>query len=115
MKEEQILLFALRTATFAVKNNYKYLYKDDLSCRACLQTGSIESVEHFCCSCDAFESERNTVTLQVGDIFSSYNTQLKFVKWFKPIARKWKVLLDMRGQTISMDPPAPASSDPECG
>ena len=47
VKEEQILLFSLRCKSFPVKSNFQYMYKDDMSCRACLRSDTIESEKHF--------------------------------------------------------------------
>ena len=35
VKEEQSLLFSLRTFNFPVKSNFRYKYKQDVLCRAC--------------------------------------------------------------------------------
>ena len=95
VKEDQQLLFSLRSQSFPVKTNLKYLYKDDLSCRACRDPEMTESEIHFCQSCVAFQSERNNEILNIEDIVAPLDLQIKFIKKFKIIARKWKILLDI--------------------
>ena len=107
VKEEQILLFSLRSLSFPVKSNFSYMHKNDMSCRACSEPETVESEEHFCTSCVNFQSERNFKTLVFSDIYGTLDLQVQFIKQFKIIARKWKVLLEFGLSTISMDPPAP--------
>ena len=93
-KEEQQLLFSLRTFSFPTKSNKKYMF-DDLSCRACLDPQFEESEVHFCNSCVAFDAERGAENLQFEDVFGPLEKQIAFVRRFKFIARKWNWMLEL--------------------
>ena len=54
-----------------------------------------ESEKHLCETCLLFESERGDKVLNSDDVFGSLETQIKFVKIFKVIARKWKMILEI--------------------
>ena len=77
--------------------------------RACSDPQSEESEIHFSQSCVQFHNERNGEILNSEDVFSSLDTQISFIKKFKIVARKWKILLEIEPSTILMDPPAPGS------
>ena len=94
VKEEQLLLFQLRSRSFPVKMNFQYKYKNDLGCRACNIENIIECELHFCESCVAFQEERNGHEMAYDDIFGPLEVQVKFIKKFKTIARKWRLILD---------------------
>ena len=99
-KEEQLLLFSLRSFTFQVKTNYQYLHRDNMICRACSDPQSVESEDHFSRSCHQFANERNGENLNCEDVFSSLDDQISFIKKFKIIARKWNLLLENETSTI---------------
>ena len=100
VKEEQLLLFSLRSFTFPVKSNYRYLHENSMSCRACFDPLSEESEVHFSQSCEMFHKERDGEKLNFEDVFASIEFQIRFIKRFKIIARKWKLLLEMETSTI---------------
>ena len=100
VREEQLLLFSLRSKCFQVKSNFKYLHDNDLTCRACHEEGSIEDEIHICKSCPLFINERGDTSLNFEDVFGSLDDQILFIKRFKVIARKWKLLLDLSISTI---------------
>ena len=77
-----------------MKNNARYLY-DDMTCRACMDPHAEESVIHFSQTCPTFQEERRNEILQVEDIFGTLHKQIAFIKTFKIINRKWKLILDM--------------------
>ena len=95
VKEEQQLLFTLRSSSFQVKINFQHIFKDDLSCRACRDPNMIESEVHFCQTCVAFSNERHDGTLNFEDISGPLDVQIIFIKKFKLIARKWRLLLEL--------------------
>ena len=99
-KEEQLLLFSLRSFTFQVKTNFRYLHRDNMICRACLDPQSEESEEHISRTCQQFQKERNGEDLNCEDVFSTLDDQISFIKKFKIIARKWKLLLENETSTI---------------
>ena len=109
VKEEQILLFSLRTYNFPVKSNFRYLFPSDLKCRACNVPDSEESETHLCQSCEVFKEEKDNRNLNFEDVFGPLKVQINFIKRFKIIARKWKLILEMEKSTILMDP-APDSA-----
>ena len=100
VKEEQILIFSLRSFSFPVKSNLRYLHESDLKCRACHEPDSIENEIHLCQSCSVFSSERGDTCLNFEDVFGPVDNQMKFIKRFKVIARKWKLLLEIEKSTI---------------
>ena len=59
-----------------------------------------------------FLKERQNEILNVSDIFGPLELQIRFVKIFKRIARKWRLIIENETSTIAMDPPAPVLS---CG
>ena len=93
--EEQQLLYILRSNSFNVKQKFSYLFKDDMKCRACEDNQSEESVMHFVLHCSAFKEERNGHSLHLEDIFGPSEKQISFIKIFKHIARKWKLILEI--------------------
>ena len=95
VKEEQLLLFSLRSYTFQVKSNFSYMQKDNMTCRACADPQSIESEIHLSQSCVIFQKERNGEILNCEDVFASLDVQISFIKKFKLISRKWKLILEM--------------------
>ena len=107
MKEEQILLFSLRSQTFPVKSNYKYLHKDNMICRACYLPETVENEIHFCETCPVFSDERGSEKLHFNDVFGTLDVQIRFVKVFKIIARKWTLILEMENQPSRWTLPAP--------
>ena len=94
VKEEQQLLFSMRTQSFPVKKNFRYKYQNDLECRACNKANRIECETHFCESCITFQDERQGEILNLDDIFGPLEIQIAFVRKFKILARKWKLLLE---------------------
>ena len=42
VKEDQVLLFSLRSFTYPVKSNYHYLFKDNMICLACMKEETIK-------------------------------------------------------------------------
>ena len=74
-----------------------------------LDQQSEESEIHFSQVCAQFRNERKGETLNFEDVFSSLDVQISFIKKFKIVARKWKLLLEIETSTIQMDPPAPDS------
>ena len=94
-QEEKQLLFNLRSHSFPVKCNSRYLF-EDMSCRACMEPQYEESEKHFAQTCVTFQSERNFKMLNVEDIFGTLQKQITFIKSFKIIARKWKLILEVK-------------------
>ena len=107
MKEEQILLFSLRSQTFPVKSNYKYLHKDNMICRACHLPETVENEIHFSETCPVFSDERGSEKLYYNDVFGTLDVQIRFVKLFKIIARKWNLILEVENQPSRWTLPAP--------
>ena len=106
MKEEQVLLFSLRSKTFPVKSNFRYLH-DNMTCRACHNNDTIENEEHICGACPVFESEQNFKILNINDVYGPLDNQIIFVRQFKFVARKWKLLLEIENQPLRWTLPAP--------
>ena len=94
-KEEQELLFMLRCKAFQVKNNFGYKY-EDMTCRACKKADTLEDENHLCTTCSTFEEKRDGLALQIEDIYGGLNVQIQFIKKFKVIARKWKLILELK-------------------
>ena len=93
--EEQQLLYVLRSKSFKVKLNFSHMFVNNLKCRACNNDQYEESLEHFARICTAFSEERNGKVLNVEDIFGTLEEQIAFIKTFKHIARKWKLILEI--------------------
>ena len=100
VKEEQLLLFSLRTRSFPVKSNYRYLHESDMTCRACHELDSVENEIHLSETCSIFSSERGNGTLNFKEVFGPLKVQIIFIKQFKVLARKWKLLLEIETSTI---------------
>ena len=94
------MLFSLRTFNFPVKSNFRYKYKQDVICRACGDPDSDESEIHLCESCDTFQNERDNKTLNFHDVFGPLDVQIMFIKKFKIISRKFKLLIEVENSTI---------------
>ena len=67
-----------------------------MTCRACKKADTLEDENHFCTTCSTFEEERDGLSLQIEDIYGGLNVQIKFIKKFKVIARKWKLILELK-------------------
>ena len=101
IREEQLTLFSLRSFTFPVKSNYKYLFKSDMKCRGCKNETTIENESHLINFCSLFNEERCSIgTLDHEHIFGTLDEQISFIKRFKIIARKWKLILENKTTTI---------------
>ena len=95
-KEEVQLLFTLRVRSFPVKSNMKNQFLNNMQCRACREPDSVEDEVHLCQYCDSSKYERNFTRLNIDDIYKSLTFQVEFIRVFKLIARKWKLLLELR-------------------
>ena len=98
VKEEQLLLFSLRTFTFPVKANFQYLHKS-MECRACEDPKSIENEIHLIQNCPIFQDEQSE-RINLEHIFGTFEQQVLFIKQFKLISRKWKLILELKDKTI---------------
>ena len=87
-KEEQQLLFIVRTRSFNVKSNRKSQFEADMKCRGCVSIDSYEDENHIIQSCSLFNEERGDTKIQFEDAFRTIKYQIKFVKVFKVFARK---------------------------
>ena len=52
-------------------------------------------VEYFSTNCEMFKEERDGKQLKIGDIFGPIEKQITFIKSFKLIARKWKLIQEI--------------------
>ena len=95
-----MLLFSLRSFTFPVKTNFKYLVDNNMRCRGCQDPLSIENVEHIPKSCRIFKNERHNDVIDFENVFGPLDDQIRFVKKFKVIARKWKLILEINEKTM---------------
>ena len=95
-KEEQQLLFIVRTRSFNVKSNRKSQFEADMKCRGCVSIDSYEDENHIIQSCSLFNEERGDTKIQFEDAFRTIKYQIKFVKVFKVFTRKWNLFLRLK-------------------
>ena len=95
---EKQTLFSLRSRSFDVKSNYKTLFKDNMSCRICRDPNSYEDEDHtfFRCSDLKHDSDTNTHDIKFEDIYSDLENQIRAIKYFRNIADKRKIILELR-------------------
>ena len=82
-----------------MKTNYRYLYENDLTCRGCKDPLSVETVEHVSQLCVRLDEEREEKPV-LEDVFRSLDKQINFIQTFKPIAMKWKLIIELEASTI---------------
>ena len=94
-KDDVQLLFKLRTKMLDCKSNFKTQFQNNLSCRICELTDSIEDEDHLLI-CIINNNEAHSVTF--NDVYGSIDKQFEVVKIFKNVMRKRKVYLDTLSQ-----------------
>ena len=95
-KEDGQILFALRSRSIDLKNNYKQLYNYNTICRLCTQEESIESESHLL-TCDVLKGEvrEDEQNITTSDLFGPTHKQIKAVKLFKRVLRRRKIYMDV--------------------
>ena len=91
-KEDIQILFALSTKMLDCKNNFKNQFENNLKCRLCEDTNSVENEEHLL-HCIAIQNEDLNITF--SDVYGDVDKQYKATQVFKKILRKRKVLIDL--------------------
>ena len=88
--EEKKLLFKLRTRTIRTKNNYKNLYKFDLTCSLCNDPNSEETDDHLLL-CPVVIATLGTSeefqTVEHKDIFGQLKNQVKVTKVYSEVLK----------------------------
>ena len=72
------------------KTNFKMSYQDNMTCRLCKDTNSLENEDHIL-TCSVLNSEKNDI--EFNDVYGSIEQQYKAIKVFKKVIRKRKVYL----------------------
>ena len=81
-KEEQQLLFSLRSRSYPVKSNFKTQYVgDNMTCRICADPSSYEDEIHLTL-CSKLKCETDGQPLDFNDVFGPLPKQIKFIKQF---------------------------------
>ena len=88
-KAEIQLLFALRTRTTQVKNNFKTMYNGDLLCKACNEEE--ETQEHLMRCKVISENTFIPDNLEYEDIFGTVEQQIRITKIFKELFREKEI------------------------
>ena len=91
-KNDCQLLFELRSKMLDVKTNFSNMYNNDLTCRTCRKTGSIENEDHILI-CEILKSEIGDQQVEFDYVFQDLGKQKIAVKAFRSILRKREVLL----------------------
>ena len=81
---------------FDCKINFRSKYQEDLSCRICKETSSLENEDHLL-NCKLLCDDEDDV--QFSDVNGGVDKQLKAVQVFKKIHRKMKVYLEIAEQS----------------
>ena len=91
-KEDVQLLFTLRTKMLNCKTNFGGQFQDNMCCRVCNESDSIENEDHIL-SCNVL----NTVTHNVkfSDVYGNTEEQFRALQVFKKVLRRRKVFLDI--------------------
>ena len=90
-REDIQLLFALRTRTINVKQNFKSQY-ENMNCRICKVENSLEDEEHIL-HCGAFDEY--TGDIMFNDVYGNIDKQFEAVKIYKKVIRRREVYLKM--------------------
>ena len=94
LKDEQQLLFALRSRSYSIEENFKNQYEGNMICRICLDPSTVESLSHLI-SCKKLGKEMGGAQLNLEDIYGPLHAQIKFIKIFKRISEKREVIMGL--------------------
>ena len=93
IKEEQQMLYSLRTNSYPVKANFRSQFSD-MTCRTCSDTSTYENIQHLL-QCDSLTDKLDVTKVKINDIFGSLADQVRFIKVFKKISTKRKLMLEL--------------------
>ena len=96
---EKQTLFKLKCRIESVKNNYKRMYSNDLTCIFCVKPSSIDSFEHYLETCEYFMTHDKFRTkikhLSYMDLFGNLDAQIRLVKIWLSIEKHKNVLQNL--------------------
>ena len=94
---EKQFAFELRCRNYHVKSNFKTQFEDDMRCRLCMKDDSYEDENHVFFLCDVLLKDQKVDShIKLGHLYDEPELQVKAIKYFKQIAEKRKLLLDIR-------------------
>ena len=100
-KEDVQLLFSLRTRMLNCKSNFRNQFNNDLTCRICKVTGSIEDEDHIL-TCSEINDE--VYDAKFEDVYGNVDNQHKVVQVFKKVLRKRKIFMEIAEKTAKNHP-----------
>ena len=100
-KEDVQLLFSLRTRMLNCKSNFRNQFNNDLTCRICKVTGSIEDEDHIL-TCSEINDE--VYDAKFEDVYGNVDNQQKVVQVFKKVLRKRKIFMEIAEKTAKNHP-----------
>ena len=93
-------IFKLKSRMEHVKNNYKSMYSNDLTCLFCGDPGSVDCLEHYLETCLNFKTDprfRSKIrNVKYVDLFRDVDAQVKVAKIWMEIEEQRKLLQNAR-------------------
>ena len=97
--DEKQFAFNLRCRNFMVKSNFKTQYEDDMKCRICLEEDSYEDEEHTFFLCSVLLKDHSTdAEIKFEHLYGDLEEQIRAIKYFKQIADKRQLFLEIRNE-----------------
>ena len=93
-KEYQQVLFSLRNKTYPFKINFKKQFINNMQCRICLDTDSIEDFEHTI-ECRKMKMFVDPKQLKLEYIYGSEEEKLEFIEAFIQIHRVRQTIIEV--------------------
>ena len=95
-REEGQILFALRSRSLPLRNNFKIQNNYNTQCRICSIEYSIEDEFHLT-SCHVLKSEiqKHEENIKYSDVFGPIEKQIQAVKLFKRILQKRETYIEV--------------------
>ena len=92
-KQEQQVIFALRTKSYPLKSYFSGQFKNDMICRICNNLNSREDFDHMV-NCDVLKIYVNG-PLRREDLFGDESKQLKFIHTFMPLHTARETIMEI--------------------
>ena len=96
---EKQTIYKLRCRIENVKNNYKSMYKNDLTCAFCASPNSIDSYKHYLETCAYFQSHQKFSSkiknLRYMDLFGNFDNQVCLARIWLEIEKHRKLVIDI--------------------
>ena len=94
--ETKKTFFSLRSRQYNIKTNYKTMYENDMKCRICKDSGSVEDEVHTFFHCDTLVNKTNLdKNLKPEHIFGSLKQQISVMHHIMEVSRKREIIINL--------------------